>query len=197
MSTGLLKVAERAKRDPDARFNSLAHLVDEVLPGHRDALHDDLKSALNTATIDGPVARRRSPWVGAAAAGLIGFVAAFGARAALGGALRGAPPHAAPAAPREPTAAADEREAAPEPVAAPVEDPAPIAPLADDTPEVAERPEVAEQAEVPEEPPTVQAPPPRRRRRRPAAVERSAEPVEPATPERADPVDRIVGEFPL
>lgn len=30
MSTGLLKVAERAKRDPDARFNSLAHLVDEA-----------------------------------------------------------------------------------------------------------------------------------------------------------------------
>lgn len=29
MSTGLLKVAERAKRDPDARFNSLAHLLDE------------------------------------------------------------------------------------------------------------------------------------------------------------------------
>jgi len=28
MSPGLLKVAERAKRDPDARFNSLAHLVD-------------------------------------------------------------------------------------------------------------------------------------------------------------------------
>ena len=33
MSTGLLKVAERAKRDPDARFNSLAHLVDEVALG--------------------------------------------------------------------------------------------------------------------------------------------------------------------
>jgi hypothetical protein len=32
MSPGLLKVAERAKRDPDARFNSLAHLLD------RDAL---------------------------------------------------------------------------------------------------------------------------------------------------------------
>ena len=30
MSPGLLKVAERAKRDPDARFNSLAHLVDEA-----------------------------------------------------------------------------------------------------------------------------------------------------------------------
>ena len=29
MSPGLLKVAERAKRDPDARFNSLAHLLDE------------------------------------------------------------------------------------------------------------------------------------------------------------------------
>jgi hypothetical protein len=28
MSTGLLKVVERAKRDPDARFNSLAHLLD-------------------------------------------------------------------------------------------------------------------------------------------------------------------------
>lgn len=27
MSTGLLKVVERAKRDPDARFNSLAHLL--------------------------------------------------------------------------------------------------------------------------------------------------------------------------
>jgi len=30
MSPELLKVAERAKRDPDARFNSLAHLLDEV-----------------------------------------------------------------------------------------------------------------------------------------------------------------------
>src|SRR5688500_13292864 len=30
ISPGLLKVAERAKRDPDARFNSLAHLVDEA-----------------------------------------------------------------------------------------------------------------------------------------------------------------------
>ena len=30
MSTGLLRVAERAKREPDARFNSLAHLVDEA-----------------------------------------------------------------------------------------------------------------------------------------------------------------------
>ena len=30
MSPGLLKVAERAKRDPDARFNSLAHLMDEA-----------------------------------------------------------------------------------------------------------------------------------------------------------------------
>lgn len=33
MSPGLLKVAERAKRDPDARFNSLAHLVDEAALG--------------------------------------------------------------------------------------------------------------------------------------------------------------------
>jgi hypothetical protein len=30
MSPGLLKVAERAKQDPDARFNSLAHLLDEA-----------------------------------------------------------------------------------------------------------------------------------------------------------------------
>jgi RNA-directed DNA polymerase len=33
MSPGLLKVAERAKRDPDARFDSLAHLVDEAALG--------------------------------------------------------------------------------------------------------------------------------------------------------------------
>jgi len=33
MSPGLLKVAERAKRDPDARFNSLAHLLDEEALG--------------------------------------------------------------------------------------------------------------------------------------------------------------------
>jgi group II intron reverse transcriptase/maturase len=33
MSPGLLKVAKRAKRDPDARFNSLAHLVDEAALG--------------------------------------------------------------------------------------------------------------------------------------------------------------------
>ena len=30
MSIGLLKVAERAERDPSARFNSLAHLIDEA-----------------------------------------------------------------------------------------------------------------------------------------------------------------------
>lgn len=33
MSPGLLKVVERAKRDPDARFNSLAHLLDEEALG--------------------------------------------------------------------------------------------------------------------------------------------------------------------
>jgi len=33
MSPGLLKVAERARRDPNARFNSLAHLVDEAALG--------------------------------------------------------------------------------------------------------------------------------------------------------------------
>ncbi len=33
MSMGLLKVAERAKREPDARFNSLAHLVNEAALG--------------------------------------------------------------------------------------------------------------------------------------------------------------------
>ena len=31
MSTGLRKVAERAKREPAARFHSLAHLIDEEL----------------------------------------------------------------------------------------------------------------------------------------------------------------------
>jgi len=31
MSTGLRTVAERAKREPAARFNSLAHLIDEAL----------------------------------------------------------------------------------------------------------------------------------------------------------------------
>jgi hypothetical protein len=30
MSPGLVKVAERAKREPEARFHSLAHLIDEV-----------------------------------------------------------------------------------------------------------------------------------------------------------------------
>lgn len=33
MSPGLLKVAERARRDPDVRFNSLVHLVDEAALG--------------------------------------------------------------------------------------------------------------------------------------------------------------------
>lgn len=33
MSPGLLKVMERARRDPDARFHSLAHLVDEAALG--------------------------------------------------------------------------------------------------------------------------------------------------------------------
>ena len=31
MSTGLQKVAERAKREPAGRFHSLAHLIDEEL----------------------------------------------------------------------------------------------------------------------------------------------------------------------
>jgi len=31
MSTGLRKVADRAKREPAARFHSLAHLIDEEL----------------------------------------------------------------------------------------------------------------------------------------------------------------------
>jgi len=31
MSTGLRKVADRAKREPAARFHSLAHLIDEGL----------------------------------------------------------------------------------------------------------------------------------------------------------------------
>jgi len=43
MSTGLLKVAERAKRDPDARFDSLAHLVDEAALGR--AFHRIRKAA--------------------------------------------------------------------------------------------------------------------------------------------------------
>ena len=33
MSPGLLKVVERARQDPDARFNSLAHLLDEAALG--------------------------------------------------------------------------------------------------------------------------------------------------------------------
>ena len=49
MSTGLLKVAERAKRDPDARFNSLAHLVDEAALGR--AFHRIRKDA--AAGVDG------------------------------------------------------------------------------------------------------------------------------------------------
>ena len=43
MSPGLLKVAERAKRDPDARFNSMAHLVDEAALGR--AFHRIRKGA--------------------------------------------------------------------------------------------------------------------------------------------------------
>jgi RNA-directed DNA polymerase len=43
MSPGLLKVAERAKRDPDARFNSLAHLLDEAALGR--AFHRIRKDA--------------------------------------------------------------------------------------------------------------------------------------------------------
>jgi len=31
MSTGLQRIAERAKREPAARFHSLAHLIDEDL----------------------------------------------------------------------------------------------------------------------------------------------------------------------
>src|SRR3974377_1538379 len=33
MSPGLLKVIERARRDPNARFNSLAHLIDSAALG--------------------------------------------------------------------------------------------------------------------------------------------------------------------
>jgi len=43
MSPGLLKVAERAKRDPDARFNSLVHLLDEEALGR--AFHRIRKDA--------------------------------------------------------------------------------------------------------------------------------------------------------
>lgn len=43
MSPGLLKVAERAKQNPDARFNSLAHLVDEAALGR--AFHRIRKDA--------------------------------------------------------------------------------------------------------------------------------------------------------
>lgn len=43
MSPGLLRVAERAKQHPDARFNSLAHLLDEVALGR--AFHRVRKDA--------------------------------------------------------------------------------------------------------------------------------------------------------
>jgi len=43
MSPGLLKVAERAKQHPDARFNSLAHLLDEEALGR--AFHRIRKNA--------------------------------------------------------------------------------------------------------------------------------------------------------
>lgn len=51
MSPGLLKVAERAKRDPDARFNSLAHLVDEAALGRAyDRIRKDAAVGVDDVT---------------------------------------------------------------------------------------------------------------------------------------------------
>lgn len=53
MSPGLLKVAERAKRDPDARFNSLAHLLDEEALGRAfDRIRKDAAVGVDSITKD-------------------------------------------------------------------------------------------------------------------------------------------------
>lgn len=42
MSTGLQKVAERAKREPEGQFHSLAHLIDvKLLTGAFDRIRKD------------------------------------------------------------------------------------------------------------------------------------------------------------
>jgi group II intron reverse transcriptase/maturase len=51
MSTGLRKVAERAKREPAARFHSLAHLIDEkLLAGAYDRLRGDAAVGVDGTT---------------------------------------------------------------------------------------------------------------------------------------------------
>jgi group II intron reverse transcriptase/maturase len=51
MSPGLLKVKERAKRDPDARFNSLAHLLDgDALMRAYDRIRKDAAVGVDSIT---------------------------------------------------------------------------------------------------------------------------------------------------
>jgi len=178
-------------REAWAARSELAQLVDEVLPGHRDALRDDLKSALDTLSIEASDARPRPPWRGAVAAGVLGFVVAFGARAGLETVSweRPAPETARPSAPAEPPEVSEPTEAAVERSSAPATEPEPPAlaePVEDDAP-----PEEA----VAE--PATPAPTTRRRRRRARPRPASDAQDGPTAEERPDPVDRIVGEFPL
>jgi hypothetical protein len=54
MSTGLRKVAERAKREPAARFHSLAHLIDEeLLAGVYRRLRGDAAVGVDGITKEG------------------------------------------------------------------------------------------------------------------------------------------------
>lgn len=54
MSTGLRKVAERAKREPAARFHSLAHLIDEeLLAGAYGRLRGDAAVGVDGTTKEG------------------------------------------------------------------------------------------------------------------------------------------------
>jgi RNA-directed DNA polymerase len=54
MSPGLLKVRERAKRDPDARFNSLAHLLDgDALMRSYDRIRNNAAVGIDGITREG------------------------------------------------------------------------------------------------------------------------------------------------
>jgi hypothetical protein len=60
MSTGLRKVAERAKREPAARFHSLAHLIDEeLLAGAFARLRSDAATSCPSGQLSVSIRRSR------------------------------------------------------------------------------------------------------------------------------------------
>ncbi|MEZ4336795.1 MAG: serine/threonine-protein kinase [Sandaracinaceae bacterium] len=171
---------EALPREARSSRDELAALVAEVLPGHREALREDLRVAMSAASTPppSPPSRSRAPlWV----AGALGFTLALGARAAIGAAT----PPEAPARP----------EARPTPLVPAVAVDEPTPPPIDEETVVAPPPEAAPPAADPTPDVDIE-PTPRVARRRGGRPPREAPPAETSPPPR-DPVDRIVGEFPL